>query len=230
MPEFEIRKEVVLPVGPEQVWQAVATPEGQAAWLFPAEQPPGATVEQEPPTRLAIRTPSAPDGSFHAFEYVIVARDDGTTVLRFVHSGFASDDWGDDFVAMTGHGWDMYLHTLSEYLTRFAGRAATYIDGEAPAGVAWAQVEKALGLAGPAAPGDRVRLTPSGLPPIDGVVDYTVPGEDFLGLRAGDALYRFHGRARLGMPVAVGHHLYGAVPDPDAVRHAWQAWLADLAG
>lgn len=233
MAEFEIRKEVVLSATPEQVWQAVATPEGQAAWLFPTEKPPESTVEEEPPARLAVRTPTAPDGSFHAFEYLITARGDGTTVLRFVHSGFVSDDWGDEFVVSSSQGWDLYLHTLAEYLAHFPDRPATYIDAEAPAGVtgseAWTRVERSLGLAGPVKPGDTVRLTPLGLSPIDGVVDYAVPGEENLGIRTDDALYRFHGRTALGMPVAVGHHLYAADVDRDTVRDAWQKWLATLA-
>ena len=36
--EFEIRREVELPATPEQVWQAVATGEGTAAWMFPVAE------------------------------------------------------------------------------------------------------------------------------------------------------------------------------------------------
>jgi hypothetical protein len=189
-------------------------------------------VDKDSPARLAVRTPAAPDGSFHAFEYVIEAREGGTTVLRFVHSGFIDEDWGDEFVTMTGHGWDMYLHTLAEYLKHFAGRSAVYVEAEAPAATAgpqaWAVIEKGLGLTGPVKQGDRVHLIPEGLPAIDGVVDYLVPGETFLGVRTSDALYRFHGRSRLGMPDAVGHHLYADGIDPDEAKQAWQAWLDKL--
>src|SRR5690625_7098464 len=56
--------------------------------------------------------------------------------------------------------------------------------------------------------GDTVRLTPEGLPTIDGVIDYVQPGEDFLAVRADDGLYRFHSLERMGRPLAFGHYLY----------------------
>jgi hypothetical protein len=46
----------------------------------------------------------------------------------------------------------------------------------------------------------------------------------FLGVRTGDALYRFVGR---GGAVAVGHHLFFEV-DPKEAEQAWQAWLTRL--
>lgn len=95
---FEIRKEVVHDATPEQVWQAIATPEGQAGWSPDPYLPQDDIhVDLEPPTRLAVRTPEARNGAFHAFEYVIEARAGGTTVLRFVHSGFLGDDWDAEY-------------------------------------------------------------------------------------------------------------------------------------
>lgn len=229
--EFEIRKEVVLEATPEQVWQAIATPEGQAAWLFPPDLDPAASgvdSDAEPPHRLSVTTPTAPDGSFHAFEYVVEGRDGGTTVLRFVHSGMLSDDWGDDFAVMTGHGWDMYLHTLGEYLRHFAGRRATYVAADAPpssvAVESWPRLLNALGLHEGVAPGDEVSTRIEGVGTVEGVVDYVQP--TFVGIRTADALYRFHGRALMGMPAAVGHHLYGDDVDADEQVKAWESWLA----
>jgi uncharacterized protein YndB with AHSA1/START domain len=230
--EFEIRKDVTLEGTPEQVWEAIATGPGLAAWFMPMEMDPdsGMVTAWEPGKRLAIRTPEAPDGSTQAFEYLIEARDGGSTVLRFVHSGVLGDDWGDEFESMTGSGWDMYLHTLAEYLTHFPGRPATYVEAEAPQSTAdartWAVLLAALGLPGSAAPGDHVRLTPSGLDPLDGVVDYLTG--NFLGVRTADALYRFHGRAPIGMPIAVGHHLYGDGADAEEAARKWQSWLAGV--
>lgn len=65
--------------------------------------------------RLAVRTPPAEKGAFHAFEYLISADDASATTLTFVHSGYLGDDWeGEfDFGEMIGFGWDMYLHTLA---------------------------------------------------------------------------------------------------------------------
>jgi hypothetical protein len=79
----------------------------------------------------------------------------------------------------------------------------------------------ALGLDHPATEGDKVRLTPEGLAPIEGVVDYVSPVA--LGVRTGDGLYRFV-RGHDGS-VAVGHHLFADV-DAEEAEQAWQAWLS----
>lgn len=228
---FEIRKEVVLEATPEQVWQAIATPEGQAAWSpDPYASTEGMSVDADPPTRFAVRTPEEENGAFHAFEYLIEGRDGGTTVLRFVHSGFLGQDWDAEFnyEELTSYGWDMYLHTLAVYLKHFAGRPSVYVVAQAPEHAAtdeaWQELEAALGLTGPVGVGDQVRLTPDGLDPIEGVVDYVVPDEDFLAVRGGDGLYRFHSMARMGMPIVIGHYLYAEV-DREQVEGTWSDWL-----
>lgn len=231
---FEIRKEVVLEATPEQVWQAIATPEGRAAW---SPDPYGShedlLEDRDPPTRLAVRTPEAPNGEFHAFEYIVEARDGSTTVLRFVHSGFLGNDWDAEYnyEELTSYGWDMYLHTLAQYLKYFPGRTATYVEAQAPPAAAtqeaWSVLEKGLGLSGPVELGESVRLNPEGLPPIEGVVDYVLPGEDFLAVRAGDGLYRFHSMAPMGMPIAVGHYIYADI-DRASAEKAWKSWLDRL--
>jgi hypothetical protein len=231
---FEIRKEVVLEATPEQVWQAIATPEGQTAWSpDPYASQEGLLVDRDPPTRLAVRTPEAPNGAFHAFEYIVEARDGSTTVLRFVHSGFLGDDWDAEYnyEELTSYGWDLYLHTLAQYLKYFPGRTATYVEAQAPPVAAtkqaWSVLEKGLGLTGMVELGEPVRLTPEGLPPIEGVVDYVEPGEDFLAVRTSDGLYRFHSLAIMGMPIAVGHYIYTDI-DRDSTQKAWKAWLDRL--
>jgi uncharacterized protein YndB with AHSA1/START domain len=231
---FEIRKEVVLEATPEQVWEAIATPEGQAGWSpDPYVSQEGIHVDREPPTRMTVRTPEAPNGAFHAFEYVLEAREGGTTVLRFVHSGFLGDDWDAEFnfEEMSGHGWDMYLHTLAQYLKHFPGQAATYVEAEAPpatsAKESWPVLERALGLSGPVELGEPVRLAPKGLPAIEGVVDYVEPDGNLLAVRSGDGLYRFHNRAVMGMPIAVGHYLYTPT-DRESTQQAWKSWLDRL--
>jgi uncharacterized protein YndB with AHSA1/START domain len=230
--EFEIRRVVALDATPEEVWRAIATPEGQAAWSpDPYASAEGVTVEADEPARLEVRTPEAPDGAFHAFEYLIEAQQDGTTILRFVHSGFLGDDWDAEFSFedLTARGWDMYLHTLAQYLEHFAGRPATYVEAQAPPSTAdpaaWPVLESALGLVGPVGLGDEVRLEPSGLPVVEGVVDYVEPAGEFLAVRAADGLYRFHGMAAMGMPIAVGHYLYEAGVDRERTQAAWRDWL-----
>jgi hypothetical protein len=69
-----------------------------------------------------------------------------------------------------------------------------------------------------------VQLTPDGLGPVEGVVDYLSP--DILGVRSDDGLYRFI--CGFNGMVAVGHHLYGDDVDDKEAEGAWQAWLDRL--
>jgi len=229
---FEIRKEIALEAGPEAVWQAIATGPGLAAWFMPMEIDPDSPMltSHERGRRLAIRMPTGPDGSFHAFDYRLEAAGPGSSVLRFVHSGFTSDDWGAEFETVTASGWDMYLHTLGQYLTHFAGRSAQYLEVDGPPASAddavWPRLVAALGLADPVKEGTGVRFEVPGLGPVEGVVDYVAP--TFLGLRAPHALIRFHGRGRIGMPVAVSQHTYLATFDGHSAQRAWESWLAGV--
>lgn len=242
--EFEVRRDVTLEATPEQVWAAIATGPGLTAWFAPMElDPDDPGITWDPPRHLVVRTPEAADGSTQAFEYLVEARNGGGTVLRFVHSGVLGDPpagtdpdgWGDEFEDVTGRGWDMYLHTLAQYLRYFPGRAAAYVDAEAPPASAdpetWARLLSLLGPGDDLALGSPVRIGLDGAAPVEGEIDYLTPS--FLGIRTADALVRFHGRAALGMPIAVGHHVYaaaGAEPDTDtaATGKAWQDWLAQL--
>jgi hypothetical protein len=216
---FEIRRQVALPAAPDQVWRAIATPQGRAGWFMTAD---GADAEivADPPHRLEQRFGT------QAVEYVVEAADGGTAVLRFVHSGVLDGDWGGEFggesggefETMTGAGWDMYLFTLGEYLRHFPDRPAVYAEAEAPpAPHAWARVLAALGD-----PAEGVTVaTPVG----SGVVD--LRREHHLGVRTATALVRFHERSLLGMPVAVGHHEMAPGADTGALTRTWTAWLAD---
>ena len=57
-------------------------------------------------------------------------------------------------------------------------------------------------------------------------MDYTAPEyREFLGVRAIDALYRFHGGCG---QVSVGHHLFAEDMNGEEARKAWQAWLIRL--
>jgi uncharacterized protein YndB with AHSA1/START domain len=231
--EFEINKQVELAATPEQVWEAIATEHGLAAWFMPMPMDGDAdgVVAWEPGERLRFETATGDDGSASAFEYLIEARDSGSTVLRFVHSGFISDDWGDEFESMTGHGWDMYFATLVQYFGHFSGRSATYIEAEgtesSASAAGWQRLQTKLSPPPPGL-GDPVRIQLDG-GPIDGTFDYVTP--QFIGLRTDDALIRFHGRWPIGMAIAVSHHAYApqdAHLDPAQLVAAWTQWLADL--
>jgi hypothetical protein len=229
---FEIRREVALPAPPEQVWEAIATGPGLTAWFMPKEVDPDSpkVTSREPGRRFGFRTPPAPDGSFQAFDHRLEAGGPGRTVLRFLHSGFTGDDWGEDYDIVTGLGWDMYLHTLAQYLTHFPGRPAVYLEAEAPPASAkaeaWPRLRAALGLGDRADVGAPVRFDLPGVGPVEAVVDYATAG--FVGLRAPLALIRFHGRAPLGMPVAVSQHTYVTTFDVASARRGWESWLSGV--
>jgi uncharacterized protein YndB with AHSA1/START domain len=229
--EFELRREVVLPGTPEQAWEAVATAAGNASWLFPNEiEPDGpGTAAWDPPRHLELRQERG--DWFNAVEFVIEGRDGGTSLLRYAHSGIFVDDWDSQFDAAQAHT-DFYLHTLSEYLEHFGGRVATYI-GDAPAGIqgppssatpdGFRRLQEALGLGSHLDEGDSARLTPQGLEPIEGVLDYVRP--NFIGVRTADALYRFFGRNAFGAPVGMSVHMFADAVEPEQTKQAWQAWL-----
>lgn len=247
--EFEVTGQIEVEATPEQIWEAIATGPGIDSWLMGRnEVQPGlggrnkmdaggfvneSTITVwEPPRRFVFKGDPEPDGAFAAFEYLIEARDGGSTVLRFVHSGFiAGDDWETEYDALS-KGDLAYLFKLGEYLKYFPGRYAAPIGGfggqVADKEMAWETYRAALGLPGPAAVGDKVRLTPAGLPPVDGVVDFV--NDDFFGVRSEDAIYWFiHGF--MGS-VVIGHHIFGEVgqpaPDVKEIEQAWQTWLTEL--
>ena len=229
--EFECRREVVLPVDPDRVWEAVSTPEGLLAWQFPSPIDSirdVATVWDEP-HHLSVRMEQG--DWFNALEYVIEGRSGGTSVLRYMHSGIFTDDWDAQYDAVQQHT-DFYLHTLGQYLEFFDGIPATYI-GDVPGGLqgpprsaeadGFDRMKRTLGLADDIAPGDKVELAPAGLDPVAGVIDYLQP--NFLGIRTPSALYRFFGRNAFGSPVGVTIHIFGPVGNAAVIKDGWQGWL-----
>ncbi|WP_157984577.1 SRPBCC family protein [Lentzea terrae] len=236
--EFEIKKEVEVEGSPEQVWDAIATGPGIDSWFMGPHtvdgrlggrmsldmgffQEASTITAWEPGKHLAYESDKGEDGTFHAMEYLIEGREQGSTVLRFVHSGILGDGWGDEFVDQQSKGWDMYLFTMAQYVRYFAGRPGTYVFAQWPEGEkSWPALLDALGVPAGARVGDEVALEPFG---ITGVVDYVVEHDlhNFLGVRGDDGLYRFHGTN------AVGHHLFG---DATGQAEKWQAFLNQLAG
>jgi uncharacterized protein YndB with AHSA1/START domain len=240
--EFELKKEVEVEATPEELWAAITTGSGLASWLFGDFEIEGReggivrlTIDDwvqestitgwDPPRRYTVRGATSEDGSFQAFEYIVEARGDGRAVLRFVHSGFVSDDWGSEYVDNLNHGWDNYFRTLATYLKYFPGRTATYVLVQGPTvediNSAWAVTTAGLGLSDGYAEGDQVRLTPAGIQPIDGMID--IVGPVFLGVRTDDALLRFY-----GFNVSIGHHIFIPNLDKEAARQEWRTWLHGL--
>jgi uncharacterized protein YndB with AHSA1/START domain len=237
--EFRIEREVELPGAPDAVFQAVATGEGNASWLFPAEIAPGEggetsdggkVIAWDPPHRFSVRA-EGPDGWYNELDFRIEARGDGA-ILRYVHSSVIDEaDWDDQYDAADGHT-DFYLHTLGQYLEHFSPRTATYVGG-GPGGLsgpeasmtpdAFVKLQSALGIPDGAAVGDRVRLAHD---QVDGVIDYRT--EHFLGVRTGDALYRFFGRNAFGGPVGMSIHHFAASVDAEQVGAGWTEWMRSV--
>jgi hypothetical protein len=227
---FEIRREVTLSATPAQVWEAIATESGLASWFmpFPMQRDSDLVEVWEPGVRLLTHTPPRADGSTQAFDYMIEARDGGSAVLRFVHSGSGGEGWGDEFEPTTARGWEMYLFTMSQYFEYFLGRAALYAQAEGPAvsadGGLWSRLLEALQPSGPLALGQLVTLQLPGTSVVSGVVDYLTPY--YVGVRTSEALVRFHGRWPIGLTAAVSHHAYDESTDAAALGSAWKVWLA----
>ncbi len=227
---FEIRREVELDATPEAAWAALTTAAGQASWLFPggdAEPRVGGSAwgghvvtAWEPGSRYGVRA-EGPDGWFNALEHELEALDGGRVRLRYAHSGVFADDWDSQLDAAGVHT-DFYLHTLGEYLRRFAPRGAAYASAMGPAATAapdaLARVAALIGV-GEAAVGEAVRVEVPGLPTAAAVVDYRTAS--FLGLRTDDALLRLFARGTWGHPLQAAHHLFAPDADAAAVGTAW---------
>ncbi len=239
---FEVVVEQDLEATPEQAWEAISTGLGMDGWFMGSStiEPrlggaaltalPGFTMEStitawDPPHRFANTSAQSEDGRLMAFDFTIEARAGGTTHLRLVHSGFLPDEvWADEFDALK-KGDPAYVFKLAEYLKYFRGRQAVPVSVYGPqvtAEDAWRTFHAILGVGPDVEVGAPVRFTPTGLPEIDGVIDYR--SSDLLGVRTEDAMYRFF----VGMGIAyVGHHIFADV-DPAATQAAWEAWLTGL--
>jgi len=253
MSDRRLEKRIELDASPEQVWEAVATGPGIAAWFVPHDVQPreGGTVEQdygggfttrgrvtawEPGHRFAYgafdQSPDQPDDGRpqYAYEFLVEGRDGGGTVLRFVQSGFLDGaDWDDEYDSFDA-GWTLFFANLCSYLRHFAGLpvrnavAMSYAAGSARD--IWPVLHRALGLAGHPAVGDPVTLTPAGPAPISGVVD--VADEEFLGVRSAHGLHRIGAEGEDGCGVSAYHYFYGPPVDTDALTADWQRWLSNL--
>ncbi len=237
--EFENRWEGELPASPWDVWDAITRHADGYLWKIDYEpwvggaerglSVGGGTVTAwEPPQHFATRTrPDTERDGYNELDYRLEARGP-VTYLRYVHRGVFPDDV--DFALMLENcraHTAFYQHSLGQYACYFARREPVCVTVDGPeSATGFATVRRALGLAGDVVAGDRVRLTPAGLAPIDGVVDYATG--PFVGVRSADALYRVYGRDRWGYPVSVAHHLFGDGVDQAASERAWSDWMAGV--
>lgn len=233
-----LAKEIELAATPDEVWRAISTPEGMSLWFVPHEQAgdgieadfgggntqAGQVLEWEPGKRVVYGADSEPRMTM---EFLVEGKDASTTVLRLVQSGFfGGDDWEAEYDGF-GKGWDMFLHNLAEYFHHFPGLPVANVVAFAftrlPGETVWGNVITRLG-ADPAL-GERVRLTPNGLEPIEGVVD--LHGPTLLGIRTAQGLYRFMADDHHHM-VTTTQYFYGVDVDRKTRTAAWQSWLDGL--
>ena len=182
--EFELSTEITVDATPEEVWAAISTGPGIDSWFMGrTELEPGEggavrldmgayemqsdITAWDPPHRLAHRTEVEPDGTFRAFEYIVEGRDQGSTVVRAVISGFlGADNWETEYNALSQDG-PIYPYTLGQYLTHFLGRTGQPITGFGARVIDretyWTRLDAASGCPHDVAVGDEVRLTPEGL-------------------------------------------------------------------
>jgi uncharacterized protein YndB with AHSA1/START domain len=187
-----VEMEILLPGTPEQVWHAMATGPGNAAWFVKGEIEPrvggtfqldfgqgaittGEVTRWEPLHAFGyVERDWAPGAPPVATEITITGRPGNTCVVRMVHSLFtSSDDW-DDQVEGFEKGWPGFFAILRAYLEHFAGEHAASFIAMCPSRgdslLAWLTLGEALGLAG-ANVGER-RSTSSGPELWSGIVEH----------------------------------------------------------
>ncbi|MBD1542179.1 SRPBCC domain-containing protein [Arthrobacter sp. IA7] len=223
--KFEIVFDTELPGTPERVWEAVT--KGTSGWMFPTDQWPDVKTVEEYPHHLVSRM-EGPDGWFNQLEHVLEPVDGGGARLHYVHSGIFADDWEQQYDGASKHT-EFYLHTLGQYLKHFDGQPVVFTDVQAPAASqtpdGFAQLKKVLGLDG-ASQGDSFDVKVDGVGQLTGQVDFS--NANFLGLRTGDALYRFFGRNAFGAPVGMTAHDFSGSGDSVATAQAWGAFLGKV--
>ena len=203
-----VEMELLVPGTPEQVWHALATGPGTAAWFVPGEIEPrvgglfrldfgpeaassGVVTRWEPPHHFGyLETDWEPGAPPVATEITITARSGDQCLVRMVHSLFAStDDWDDQMEGFE-KGWPGFFQVLRTYLAHFPGaEAGSFMAIQATPGeplAAWQRLTGRLGLAG-ANVGER-RTTSEGPEPWTGVVEHVHQGQGlyFVVLRVDD--------------------------------------------
>jgi uncharacterized protein YndB with AHSA1/START domain len=249
-----VEMEFIAPGTPEQVWQAMATGAGNAAWFTKAEieervggvlkfdfgamgDTTGEVTVWEPPYRFGYVEREWSEGAPPvATEITITSRSGGKCVVRMVHSLFSSsDDWDDQMEGFEG-GWPGFFEVLRIYLAHFAGMKAVSFQAmvsiEADQLVGWQSLMKRLDLVG-ANFGER-RTTPSQPERLSGTIEHVLQSSKsrVVTMRLDEpgpgvamiGAYDAGGRTNLSMCI----FSYGddAAARAAASESKWRAWLA----
>ncbi|HEX6901690.1 MAG TPA: SRPBCC domain-containing protein [Thermoanaerobaculia bacterium] len=246
---------VEVPGTPEQVWHAIATGPGMAAWFVPTDveereggaltfhlgpgmDSPGIVTGWEPPRRFAYEEREWMEGAPPvATEVIVETRSGDTCVIRMVHSLFTSSEEWDNQLESFESGWPSFFKILKLYLGHFPGQPATSfrIMTAAPGTQeeAWDALAGGLGLAG-ATTGDHWSAT-AGAPALAGVVEQVGKVKDhheaFLRLEkpapgaAYVAAFTWGGKVQAMVSV----YLYGEGVEDLAAREepVWQEWWGE---
>jgi uncharacterized protein YndB with AHSA1/START domain len=243
----------VTPGTPEQVWHAMATGAGNAAWFTKAtiEERVGGTLQfhfgpgmtssgevtrWEPPRCFGYIEREWSQGAPPiATEITITSRSGGQCVVRMVHSLFSStDDWDDQMESFES-GWPGFFEVLRIYLANYPGmkgssfQAMTGVQGE-PLTV-WTRLVDKLNLAGANVGEERATPTPEELV---GIVERIQQDSKIraitLRLNApspGVAVIAIYASGKL-INASVSGFFYG--DDAEAIAGAssktWQEWVA----
>jgi uncharacterized protein YndB with AHSA1/START domain len=149
--EHRFEVELVVPGTPEQVWDAIATAEGIAAWMAPTELDArvggavtfhmgpgpddvsrGQITALDPSRRVAydedwatLTGHAGADVTPLQTEFLVEAASGGTCVVRVVTSAFgAGAEWEHEFFDEMTSGWGAMLDNLRLYMTHFPGQTA----------------------------------------------------------------------------------------------------------
>ena len=239
--QWEVRWEGELPARPQDVWDAIT--QHADGYLWKIEYEPrvggaergltaggGTVTAWEPPRHFATRTrpETERDGLQRARLRARAARRGDLPALRAPRARCPPRTSTASSTACRQHT-TFYHHSLGQYVCHFAGREPVYVSVDGPRRPptgGFVALRRALGLPDDVVAGDRVRLTPAGLDPIDGVVDYATGA--FLGVRSADALLPRLRARPWGWPVGVAHHLFADGADAAASERAWSDWLAGV--